>query len=560
MLQQRYLKSAGDPADAFFGSLFSAYSKTVIYPFYQSMVRFEINSFFGNNPPQAGNWPVTGIFNYPSLNTDSGESIPFGYVTGLAADLYGQPSDLVNAFSHLPGNRNNFKKFIYYFQQEIQQEIIGNLKYPDDIKISWSSAPDDFASFIKLAKLNYSHFAGHNLLFYISYHLLAVDDAIQSAAAAKSGDRAGVHTHFNTALIEEAFALHFLTDMFSSGHARVPRWAFLYGLNFWGINQADLISKLVHDFEGTEGVLVMNASANPKTKNYFWKTYGDGSLHFETLDQQDNLVYLKTAETTIDNAKMSSEPIKWGEYMPKTRGDDDNLRRFDLITGLMCASMVDVFRHMADDMTSATSAGGTTDQPTGLLGYILQRVPFALPIAAALPSVPISDSIRDELMKTFYSPKTGPVPAYGTTALNVRLMKNNYHDLFGTFQKVPDTIKSRALSNYSIEEDFRRHYCVPKFDPPAASPSSDLERHWVISQIANLQKAFGTSRNSMLATVIPSILKGTTADFAPTIVTSFIRPSSSDLPSLPTNWIDAVPADLIKALVSNPDGIWGIEP
>jgi hypothetical protein len=50
-------------------------------------------------------------------------------------------------------------------------------------------------------------------------------------------------------------------------------------------------------------------------------------------------------------------------------------RRFDLIVGLMSASIADVFRHMTQNADIKTSAQGSTpESKTGLLGYILERV------------------------------------------------------------------------------------------------------------------------------------------------------------------------------------------
>jgi len=556
MLQQLY-HHAGNPGAAFYGPLFSAYTPTGPTPTYYSMVKEAIDAFFANN--SSTSMAVPDIPNYPSLTTPANGTIPFGYLVGLAADIYGTPVDLLAAlYTPTVFSGNHLLDFISYFQKKILF-----FKYDEIQNIFWSSVYDQFANYIKLAKKNYSHFAGHNFLFYLSYHLLAVNDAIQCAGATRQRD---VTRFFNTALAEEACALHFLNDMFSSGHARDPRWAFLYGnLRFGstelGKSGADLISRLIHDYEGVLGCLVMNAVASSTTKRYFWKIYGDDSLDLTQLDKPDNLIYFNNTQDTIANALISSEPIQWGAYMPTGRSANDNLRRLDLITGLMCVSLSDIFRHMALNSTHATSAQGATAQSTGLLGYVLERLPLALPIGSGLQDYSISTGLRDALMAKFYTSQTD----YGTTELNARLMADDYVPLFATYQNIPYPVKlSDRLATgglladslpYSTLKDFSTNYCTGKFDAPASTTSTAFEKSWVVSQVNNLQTAFGAFVIAGLPSVVPSIVGGT-ADFASTVVGSY----SPNAVSLPPQWISAIPGTLTKAILANPNGVWGIDP
>jgi hypothetical protein len=548
MLQQLYQR-AGNPQAAFYGPLFSAYTPTGPTPTYQSTVQTIIDGFFANN--SSTGWDVPSIPNYPSLPNPW--MIPFGYLVGLAADIYGTPFDLLSAFLTLGAMGNNFSHFVSYFQKE----ILSNFQNDDDLQIFLTSAPDSFANYINLAKKNYSHFVGHNFLFYLSYHLLAVNDAIKCAGATSQAD---VTTFFNNALAEEACALHFLTDMFSSGHARDPRWAFLYGNLSFGSTEsphklsksdAHLISRLIHDYEGRLGCLVMNATASTTTERYFWKIYGDGSLNLDQLDQPDNLIYFNNTRDTIANALISSEPIQWGAYMPTVRSATDNLRRLDLITGLMCVSIADIFRHMAQNVALATSAQGATAESTGLLGYVLERIPFALPIKSGLQDLSISDPLRDVLMATLYTSGATSGPDYATTELNARLM--DYAPLFATYRNINLVLASYKYT-WSLQ-DFSTKYCAGKFDASASTTSTVFEKSWVISQVTNLQTAFGASGNSGLSSVVPSILAGT-ADFASTVVGSY----KPDAITLPAEWINAIPANLTKAILTSPNGVWGIAP
>ena len=425
------------------------------------------------------------------MTTAANGDLPFGYLVGLAADVYGSPSDLllglrmpvtlpVGLFFSMPSG-NAFYDTVSSFRQE----ILHNFQYDDDAEIFLENLPDSVTGYIRFAKKNYSHFAGHNLLFYLSHHLLAVNEAIQCG---NSTSQAAITTHFNNAVAREAFALHFLTDMFSAGHARDPRWAFLYAglvyddfsagnvalLGPMTTDDAHLISKLIHDYDGTVGCLVANATGSTTTQSYLWKLYGDGSLRLDQFDQADNLIYFNNTQTdSLGNAQLSNEPLQFGKYMPVARAATDNLRRYDLITGLICVSMADVFRHMAQGTALANSAQGGPGNSPGLLGYILERVPFSLPIASALSAVKVTHSVRNNLMTTLYPsvPLPPAGPGYTATELSTRLTDNV--QLFATYQKVTSAVK-RVDQLYSHQPDFESKYCQGKFNLTGGAPSDSV--------------------------------------------------------------------------------------
>ncbi|KAL1607600.1 hypothetical protein SLS60_002534 [Paraconiothyrium brasiliense] len=79
-----------------------------------------------------------------------------------------------------------------------------------------------------------------------------------------------------TAYIHEAFAAHFLTDLFSSGHLRAPRRAFhnpdyvSMGINGWRDNPVwDFQCRFMHDDDSATGLLVRNERGDQ------WIEYGD---------------------------------------------------------------------------------------------------------------------------------------------------------------------------------------------------------------------------------------------------------------------------------------------
>jgi len=562
----------GHPADSFYGDPMSAYTPAGGAPTYSGTVTALIDNFFDATPtttpviPTAPTAPA--IAKYPCISTPAIGDLPYGYLVGLGADLYGTPQDLMGALTtplevdvtdvesgavQQQSTFNSIFDRITLFNEEMNNDF-----QSDDWKIFKSGSKDPYSDYARLAKKNYSHFAGHNLLFYLSFHLLAVNDSIACGA---SSDPTAAGTLFTRSLVEEAFALHFLTDMFSSGHSRVPRWAFLCGnvpyITYEPVatkkmrgREADLISRLLHEHEGKLGCLVTNATNGNSTRTYFWKIYGDGSLRLAELDQADNLIYGEVNPGVGGSAPavmtMDAEPIQWAPYMSPQRNATDNLRRFDLITGLICTSIADVFRHMATGSTMASSALGGPSSPQGLLGYILERIPVAMPIESGL-SANVDSAIRDGLMTDLFSGAD-----YKTTELSVRL--GDHDALYETYQEISRIVKVLALKYISHGPDFQELYWRGKFDLPSTVSATGFEALWVNSQTTNLSTAFSSS--AALKAAIPSIVGGT-SNFAATYVNGPYNPGNV---TLPTEWITAVQATTLGAtLVANPDGVWGID-
>jgi hypothetical protein len=107
-------------------------------------------------------------------------------------------------------------------------------------------------SYLALAATNWDHFGANAKASYVAGHTLAVQ------AAANGSDE--------LAYMLEAFACHFLTDLFSSGHLRTPRKALSTSIS------ASLCSQLMHDEDCYNGLVVQDANANT------WIAYGDKRL------------------------------------------------------------------------------------------------------------------------------------------------------------------------------------------------------------------------------------------------------------------------------------------
>jgi hypothetical protein len=133
--------------------------------------------------------------------------------------------------------------------------------------------------YLALASQNACHFAcqptgyadDHNeaLALYRAYHRRALNEA---AAARPDGDRDRLHA----ALVVDAFGCHFLTDLFASGHIRVPRR--ILGDRFGIVRGALMMAKKMHDEDNHIGLWCTVRSQRRPGHRVVWRAYGDGAL------------------------------------------------------------------------------------------------------------------------------------------------------------------------------------------------------------------------------------------------------------------------------------------
>ena len=188
------------------------------------------------------------------------------------------------------------------------------------------------------------------------------------------------------ALFAEAFAAHFLTDMFSSAHSRVPRW---YIIDAEGTSGADstrgaIIARVLHQHEGRLGVFLTNSIGQ------LW--YAKGDTH--VLDA--SLVSAFAAPLTP--WPNSRETIGYAELVQLKASDQ--LRPDALAASLVFASLVDVLRHCSKGFTENHSVRGGTGEPSGCWGYILARSPFALSTAGMPTTIWLRSERRMALLLT----------------------------------------------------------------------------------------------------------------------------------------------------------------
>lgn len=531
-LQNRYIYARKDPLEAFFGHGWESFDPGVQPDFEtNTFLKPLIDRFFaGTGPNQYPGLPLALLFG----------DLEYGYLVGLAADFYGSPDDLQWAMSTAPlggpGSlvTSNLLDFVSIFKTEIDSDFTAST----DVAESLTSLNDSFAFYLTLAQKNYSHFVGHNLLFYLSYHLWALNDAVLCANSSTESD---TKKYFTSALVKEAFAFHYLTDMFSAGHARVPRWGLLYRVLADSPHEADLVSKLLHDFEGDLNVFVRNSVSAPA--QYIWKIAGDGKLRLKRPPGHDEYVYrYDSASNKLVPATYQDEPL-WKNLVPNP-DIAGRMRRYDLIAGLIFASLADVFRHMARNITVSMSGSGGPANSSGLLGYVLDRIPIALPIAQGLAGM--APALANEFPEA---------SDYRSLELSYRLAAPEESDgttaLYKTYDRINFLVKRRASEFWKVNnyQDFKKVWAG------LATPA--FEKKWVQYMTVYLGIDFYLyDHKKTILKDVPSILQGT-LEFWSTVVRPVVLDSNLVLPQ---SWRDAVPDDVILALIDPAVGVWGIEP
>jgi hypothetical protein len=136
--------------------------------------------------------------------------------------------------------------------------------------------------YLALASQNHCHFGSQPadgsvrdarneaLRLYRAYHHRALAEA-GAAATALAGSAA-----FERALVTEAFGCHFLTDLFASGHIRVPRRALA---ERFGVLQGSLsMSAGMHGEDNERGLWCRRRGGAAGAARVVWRVYGDGAL------------------------------------------------------------------------------------------------------------------------------------------------------------------------------------------------------------------------------------------------------------------------------------------
>ncbi|WP_323160029.1 phospholipase [Pseudomonas fluorescens] len=238
------------------------------------------------------------------LHLPNGLALTYGQVLALGGDFYGivdrpinegsTPADRLQRFTAafdslaaLPASKAEATQVLAIMQKEIDavKQAIKEGKQPheaydalgDTLSEEWNkitgggsfvSALFPLGRYLKLAANNADHFGEWARLAYIAGHTAA----LQTAAAAHASQD---ELQLQRAYAMNAFADHYLTDLFSSGHLRVPRKAMAAAVT--PSDLGSLITRFMHDEDSKFGLKVCNGHGEQ------WRAFGD-KRYFDTTD------------------------------------------------------------------------------------------------------------------------------------------------------------------------------------------------------------------------------------------------------------------------------------
>ncbi|KAL9978936.1 hypothetical protein ACROYT_G016520 [Oculina patagonica] len=213
------------------------------------------------------------------------------HIVALAGDYYGLPKqpviapvedkdevdsgrhkrflDAYNTLARVPKDeiQDELNKLLATLDRERSGEQVDPQEWDEITGGIWMrGVPIQHGRMLKLAENNHDHFLPYSKDAYLTGHQLAMDKARE--ASKYDGYERKVLLHEAYSL--DAFACHFLTDSFASGHTRTPRIELRK--NATPAKVGDLLSKFMHDEDGKYGLRVTNARGDK------WVAYGDGML------------------------------------------------------------------------------------------------------------------------------------------------------------------------------------------------------------------------------------------------------------------------------------------
>jgi len=230
-------------------------------------------------------------------------TIRYGETVALGGDFYGAPDLQPISSSSQPGQTfgaawwsfekapsSELDRILSVMQEEQaaidaaraagQQPSTAFKKLGDSLSYKWNEitggAPADQGRlaaianpgrYLQLAYVNMDHFGADAVKVYLAGHTLAMQGATHLYGQDLSQPQ--VRQNLLKCYSVNAFADHFLTDLFAGGHIRTPRRA-LYDMSLSVKSESGLLARVMHNEDNSDGVWANNANGET------WLVYGDG--------------------------------------------------------------------------------------------------------------------------------------------------------------------------------------------------------------------------------------------------------------------------------------------
>ncbi|VVN92610.1 hypothetical protein PS834_02001 [Pseudomonas fluorescens] len=254
------------------------------------------------------------------LHLPNGLALTYGQIIALGGDFYGIPGHPIsdgaspaervqrftaafNSLATLPASRDEAGKILAVMQKEINavRQAIKEGKQAheaydalgDTLSEEWNritgggsvvSAMVPLGRYLKLAADNADHFGEWALSAYLAGHTGALQQAVVA-------HQSGSDQQLELAYAMNSFADHFLTDLFSAGHLRVPRKQLARVVTPGELGS--LISRFMHDEDSKFGLKVRNALGDE------WHAYGD-KRYFDSNDAANRAQVKRAVQASAD--------------------------------------------------------------------------------------------------------------------------------------------------------------------------------------------------------------------------------------------------------------------
>lgn len=271
--------------------------------------------FSADGPPPPAPFP---------LQLENGLQLTYGQILALGGDFYGVPDSPIsdpdspqerqarfqacfNSLAQLPASQQEAMTILHIMGREItavNAALAAGLpassaydQLANDLNGDWNVATGggSFISklypmgrYLKLATKNWDHFGQYAVSAYEAGHALALAQAINARGIA---DPQQQRAALVKAYAMNAFADHFMTDLFSAGHIRDPRKE-IYMTSLEGVS-ANLCAKGMHDEDCKYGLRVSNDLGET------WRAYGD-KRYFDTVNLFNRSLVNIAAQASAD--------------------------------------------------------------------------------------------------------------------------------------------------------------------------------------------------------------------------------------------------------------------
>lgn len=238
--------------------------------------------------------------------------------------------------------------------------------------------------------------------------------------------------------------------------------------------------------------------------------------------------------------------------MPPTPNDFESTAA-GLATSLAYVSWLDVFRHMAD-----VGAVLSTDAALGAspLGYVLDRVPYALPQSELASAAGLRATLAD-----IYPPEVFE-QAVERVGMEDRYSEENVGLLLETYRDINFLIRRyvKKVVTVTSPRQYQRHLMI-------STETEDDFKQWIWEeylQVPTMKQWAGIQANNLgehligpdALSSVPWLLFG--GSFLPATALGLVANDLPDILSRPSGLKDLLPPALVSALTSI-TGSWGFE-